>query len=330
MSSGPSETTAVGRSDAGGRPVVAIRTMSLDDLPACADVFYLALDRLSETRHEAPTPRNEASLLRLYGRLVASHPAGSAVAEVDGRIVGFGIAVERERSWFLGFLFVEPASQGGGFGRRLLEWILPASGVDAWVSDGGSLATCAEAIQPIATGLYASLGLRPRDAIYLLVGTPRAEALRPLPRTVEGVPFERLESSLGAAWLDEVLASLDLAAVGHRRPIDHRDDRAEGRQGVIFRDRGDGRALGYGYVQPSGRLGPAYVIEPELLEGVIADLIGRVRPAGSWQLVVPGASAAVPALLRAGLRFDEPPIIYCATAPNLAVEGYLLRSYALP
>ena len=212
----------------------------------------------------------------------------------------------------------------------MLERILPAVGVDPWLANGGSLATCAEAIQLTSTGLYTSLGMRPRDPVYLLVGTPRVEALRPLPVAVEGVPFERLESTLGAAWLDDVLASLDLAAVGHRRPIDHRDDRAEGRQGVLFRDRGDGRALGYGYVQSSGRVGPAYVIEPALLEGLIGDLIGRVRPAGAWQLVVPGASAAMPALLRAGLRFDEPPIIYCATATDLAVEGYLLRSYALP
>ncbi|HEY8198918.1 MAG TPA: GNAT family N-acetyltransferase [Candidatus Limnocylindrales bacterium] len=302
----------------------------MDDLPACAEVFYDALDALSVERRQAPELRNEASLLRLYARLLASHPAGGAVAELDGRIVGFAIAVERERSWFLGFLFVGPPMQGHGIGRRLLDRILPADGDEAWLTDGGSLATCAEAIQLTSTGLYASLGMRPRDPIYLLVGTPSVEALRPLPPSVEGVPFERLESALGAAWLDDVLASLDLAAIGHRRPVDHRDDRAEGRQGILFRDRGDGRALGYGYVQPSGRIGPAYMVEPELLEGLIGDLIGRVRPAGAWQLVVPGASAAMPALLRAGLRFDEPPIIYCATAPNLAAEGYLLRSYALP
>ncbi|HVQ22816.1 MAG TPA: GNAT family N-acetyltransferase, partial [Candidatus Saccharimonadia bacterium] len=283
MSSSPSGATAAGGPEAGRALAAGIRTMGVHDLPACADVFYTALDRLSEVRHEAPVPRNEASVLRLYARLVASHPAGSAVAEFDGRIIGFGIAVEREGSWFLGFLFVEPAWQAEGVGRRILERILPASGVDAWLAGGGSLATCAEAIQLTSTGLYTSLGMRPRDPIYMLVGTPRSEMLGPLSPSIEGLPFELLESTSGAAWLDDELAPLDLAAVGHRRPIDHRDDRTEGRQGVLFRDRGDGRALGYGYVQPSGRIGPAYVIEPELLEGIIGDLIGRVRPAGAWQ-----------------------------------------------
>jgi hypothetical protein len=46
--------------------------------------------------------------------------------------------------------------------------------------------------------------------------------------------------------------------------------------------------------------------------------------------VVPGASAAMAALLRAGLRFDDPPVVHCASAPCLAVEAYLLRSFALP
>jgi len=313
-----------------GSDAVSIRGLDADDLPACADVFHAALDALSERRREAPWPRNESTVRRLFERLRASHPPGAAVAELEGRIVGFGIAVERERSWFLAFLFVDPDRQSGGIGRRLLARILPPAGVQAWLADGGVLSTCAEAIQPASTGLYASLGMRPRDPIYLLVGLPRTEDLRDLPPSVEGVPFERLEATKGADWLAETLAPLDLAAVAHRRPIDHRDDRAEGRQGILFRDRGDGRALGYGYVQPSGRIGPAFVTEPELLEGLVRDLLGRVAPPGAWQLVVPGASAILAPLVRAGLRLDEPPILHCASAPCLAVEAYLLRSFALP
>jgi GNAT superfamily N-acetyltransferase len=318
------------RSAARASAAVATRPLTAGDLPACADVFYAALDDLSERRHEAPWPRNEASLLRLYERLLSSHPAGGAIAHLDGRAVGFGIAVERELTWFLGFLFVTPDLQARGVGRRLLERILPAVGAEAWLAGGGVLATCAEAIQAVSTGLYASLAMRPRDPIYQLVGTLRTDALRRLPPSVEGLPFERLESTEGPAALAETLAPLDLAAVGHRRPVDHRDDRAEGRQGVLFRDRGDGRALGYGYVQPSGRLGPAFVTDADLLEGVVSELVGRVQPPGAWQLVVPGASAAMAALLRAGLRFDDAPIVHCASAPCLAVEAYLLRSFALP
>ena len=309
---------------------VTIRSMTSGDVAPSSTVFYAALDGLTERRHQAPWPRNEASMLRLFERLLASHPAGGAVATIGSRVVGFGIAVERERSWFLGFLFVEPALQAAGVGRRLLERILPAKGAQAWLADGGVLATCAEAIQLVSTGLYASLAMRPRDPIYPMVGMPRAEALGRLPQSVEGVTFERIEASEGPQWLAETLAPLDVAAVGHRRPIDHRDDSTEGRRGVLFRDRGDGHALGYGYVQPVGRIGPAYVTDPALLEGVVADLIGRVQPPGAWQFFVPGASASMTALLRAGLRLDDPPIVHCSSGPSMAVESYLLRSFALP
>ena len=309
---------------------VTIRSMTSGDVAPSSTVFYAALDGLTERRHQAPWPRNEAPMLRLFERLLASHPAGGAVATIGSRVVGFGIAVERERSWFLGFLFVEPALQAAGVGRRLLERILPAKGAQAWLADGGVLATCAEAIQLVSTGLYASLAMRPRDPIYPMVGMPRAEALGRLPQSVEGVTFERIEASEGPQWLAETLAPLDVAAVGHRRPIDHRDDSTEGRRGVLFRDRGDGHALGYGYVQPVGRIGPAYVTDPALLEGVVADLIGRVQPPGAWQFFVPGASASMTALLRAGLRLDDPPIMHCSSGPSLAVESYLLRSFALP
>jgi len=304
--------------------------MRRDDLASCVEVFYAALDGLSEGRHEAPSPRNEASMLRLFERLWSSHPSGGAVALLDGDVIGFGIAVERERIWFLGFLFVLPSHQASGLGGRILQAITPAGGTSGWLAQGGVLGTCAEAIQPVSTGLYASLGMRPLEPVYQLVGPLRADTLGRLPPTVEAVPFELVEAADGREALAETLAPLDLAAVGHRRPIDHRDDRAEGRQGILFRDRGDGRALGYGYVQPSGRLGPAFVTDPDLLAGVLSDLVARVRPPGAWQLVIPGASAALPAVLRAGMRFDDPPIIYCATARSLSVEAYLLRSFALP
>jgi GNAT superfamily N-acetyltransferase len=296
----------------------------------CADVFYDALDQLSVERHQAPWPMNAEPMVRLYARLLASHPTGGAMAEHEGRAIGFAIAVERQRSWFLGFLFVRPAHQGRGIGRRLLEQVLPTGGVDAWLADGGVLATCAEAVQPVATGLYASYGMRPRDPISMLVGSPRPGALRRLPRSIEALPFALVEDDLGATALAELLEPLDVAAVGYRRDVDHAADRGEGRQGVLYRDRRGGQVRGYGYAQPSGRLGPATATDPELLEPIVRDLIERVPVSGAWQLVVPGASAAMTGLLHAGLRLDEPPILHCSTAPSMAVESYLLRSYALP
>ena len=307
-----------------------LRPIGADDLAACVGVFYTTLEELHARRGDPPWPRNEAGLERLLGRLVASHPGGAWLGEAEGRTVAFGIAVERERLWFLAFLFVEPAFQAGGLGRRVLERIFPAGGPAAWRARGGILATCVEAIQPVATGLYAGYGLVQRLPVHVMTGTPRPGALAALPDDIEAIAFEALEAAGEGDALASALDELDLGAVRHRRPIDHRDDRGEGRRGWLYRDRSGGMALGYGYAQPSGRLGPAMVRDGPLLERVVAHLMTTVEPAGGWQLVVPGPSAALPALLHAGLRFDGAPALLCASEPSLAAERYLMRSFALP
>ena len=228
-------------------------------------------------------------MLRLYERLLASHPPGSAVAELDGEhVLGFGIAVERERTWFLGFLFVEPGLQAGGIGRRLLERILPATGrrrlAGRWRRAGD---VCrghpADLDGPLRLARHATA--RPDLPARRLAapGGPAPAAGERRGRALRATGDHRRRRVAGrgrwprSTWRRSAI----------RRDIDHRDDRAEGRRGILFRDRGDGRAVGYGYVQPSGRLGPAYVTDADLLEGVLSDLIGRA--AAGRRLAVRGA-----------------------------------------
>jgi GNAT superfamily N-acetyltransferase len=308
-----------------------LRPIRETDLPACVAVFYASMEHLQASRSEPSWPRNEVSLQRLLARLVASQAPGCWIAEdASGSPVGFVVAVERERLWFLAFLFVLPGHQSAGLGRRLLEKAFPDGGPASWLAGGGVLATCAEATQPIAMRLYADHGLLPRTPIHLLIGRPRPGALAELPAGVEAVAFTSLEASGGESALAAALDELDLLAVGQRRALDHRDDRAEGRQGWLYRAVSGDRPLGYGYAAASGRLGPVAAVEGALLEGIVGHLMGAVVPAGGWQLVVPGPSAALPAFLRAGLRFDGAPELLCSTAPFLAADRYLLRSLALP
>ena len=306
------------------RPIVAA------DLPSCVAVFYAALEDLRVRRGEPSWPRNEAAMERLFARLVASHAPGAWLCEVDGATVGFGIAVERDSLWFLSFLFVAPDHQAGGLGRRILERTFPEGGPASWRARGGVMATCVEAVQPVSTGLYAGYGLLPRTPLYLLAGRPREGALATLPKSVEAISFAAVEASEGDAALSMALDALDLSALRHRRAVDHRDDRAEGRVGWLYREAPGGPPLGYGYVQASGRVGPVLAVDGARLEPMIGHLMSTVEPAGAWQLVVPGPSIALPALLRAGLRFDDAPALLCADRPYFADERYLLRSFALP
>lgn len=88
------------------------------------------------------------------------------VAEDDGRVVAFSAAIVPEDAWFLCSLFVHPAVQARGVGRRLLE-----------LSSGEGFArrqTIADSIQPISNGPYARRGPVPATPILGLEGRPRA------------------------------------------------------------------------------------------------------------------------------------------------------------
>ena len=56
----------------------------------------------------------------------------------------------------------------------------------------------------------------------------------------------------------------------------------------------------------------------------------RARPPGPWQAYVPGVAAdALVALLKAGLRIEGSPALFCADAPGPRLECYLPAGFAL-
>ncbi len=197
----------------------------------------------------------------------------------------------------------------------------------------GILATCVESLQPVSTGLYASYGIVPRMPMFALVGEPRPGSLPALPPSVRIRSFESIaEGEIdGHRRLVEAVGSIDHARLGYARAGDHRAWRVDdGRQGFIYVARGSGEPLGYGYVQTSGRVGPVALLDPALGPAVVGDLMQRARPAGAWLALVPGvADHTLLALLRAGLRFDGTPALFCSTRDGPRFEGYLPASFAL-
>jgi GNAT superfamily N-acetyltransferase len=173
---------------------LVLRRVRPEDVADCLDVFYVALEDLDARSGRASTPRNPASLERLLGHLVTTDPERAWLAEGRRGVAGFGLAMQRETSWFLSFLFVRPEHQATGVGRRLLEACLPAGvALDRPLPPGGpSLGTCIDAIQPISAGLYSRYGMVPRVPLYACLGRPRVGALPGLPPSVESLPFETL------------------------------------------------------------------------------------------------------------------------------------------
>jgi GNAT superfamily N-acetyltransferase len=313
-----------------------LRPISIDDVSACRAVFDAAQQALSQQLAQPWTPADATIMDRLLAHLARSDPERAWLAPGRGRAPaqGFGMAIERDGFWFLSFLFVRPEAQRAGLGRRLLEACLPAP------HERRILATCVDAMQPISTALYAGYGIVPRVPLLGLLGDLPTESMPRLPRGVvavefdrlaEGAPSSRSDAVAGQRRLADALAVVDRQVVGFVRPQDHGFWRVDRRVGVLYTDRGSGRPLGYGYRTSGGRLGPVAVEDAALLPAVLADLARRERPPGRWNALIPGpAERALVPLLKAGMRLEASPGLYCANGPSISLERYLPGSFSLP
>jgi GNAT superfamily N-acetyltransferase len=276
------------------------------------EVFFHAIEDLDTKRGKPLHPRSAAPLEMHFGHLLATDPRSCYVAEDQGRVIAFGIVMRRGVEAFLSFLFVEPPWQGRRIGRAVLDACLAGTGEGL-----ERVATCAEANQPVSTGLYAKAGMAPRTPLYLLRGGLPDSALPSLSQDVQR-----------RAITAEAVAAFDRELVGYERPQDHAFW-ARDRDGALFTDEAGG-VLGYGYAQRSGRVGPVAAVEPSYLPGFIGYLVHMTEVLEGRQLVVPGpAIAALQPLLRAGLHIDGTPAVYCSEGPGPRFDRYVPMSYAL-
>lgn len=307
-----------------------LRPLVVDDLPACADVFYAALDELYSRNRQPPLPRNPEGMARMFGHLLATDPERCWVAADSERVVAFGIAQRRESTWFLSFLFVRPEVQSVGVGRELTEACMATDAQDDGANGEPSItrAVCAEALQPVSIGLYTSLGMMPRLPLFLTTGRPRNGPPLGAVGDLVAVPFDELAET-DHSTLVRTVDGLDRAVLGYAHPQDHRFWSITGRSGWLFRDPGTGAAVGYGYASPTGRIGPVCVSEPRWLPAALDHLLAANDPPDGWQITVPGPSALLPTLIAAGLRFDGGPALYCSTSPGHGFDRYLAGNFAI-
>ncbi len=214
------------------------------------------------------------------------------------------------------------------------------------------LGTATDSAQPISNALYARYGMVPRLPAFQLLGRPPLHADLPsLPPGVRAIPFELIaggppggpsgspsagtpsagspSAGTGHADLVAAIGAIDRAVVGHERPEDHRFLRLEGRRGFLYQGE-NGTTLGYGYAAPSGRLGPVAALDPQLVVRIVGHLIIAVRPPGASAIWLPGGSDDVYAvLLRAGLRIEGFPALFCWNCPVADFSRYIPISLAL-
>jgi GNAT superfamily N-acetyltransferase len=299
-----------------------LRPVRVDDISACLEVFFVALDELHARLGQPPLPRNPESTGVAMRHLVETDPDGCWLAESDGRVLGFGLTHRRGDHWYLAFLFVLPSEQSRGLGRTLLEACLG----ETRATDAARRSVVIEAIQPVSTALYAQFGMVPRVPLYVFAGDVRPGALPDAATALRDAGLTAAEFSGSRVKAQGDLDALDRRVVGWVRHQEHEYLDTRDRRAFLYQRGRD--VVGYGYVQRSGRVGPICALEAKDLLPVTAHLLGSTNPPGAWQVIVPGpAEELFPALLRAGLRID-PPAIFCSSWDGPAFDRYVPMNFA--
>ena len=294
------------------------------DLAACERIWRDGINDYTRRLNQPDIPLDNPGLRRLHAHTLATDPSRFRVAERGNEVVAFGSAVQRGGVWFLSMLFVDPAAQARGVGRRLLGEILPegsnGSGGSSATAGAPVLATATDSAQPISNGLYALHGIVPRMPIFNVVGRPRPSWTPPaLPAGVRAVELpQAVDPAVGRE-----LEALDRGIVGFEHTEDHAFALAERPNRFGYRD-ASGTLVGYGYTSPVGRIGPVAVRDPALMAPVVAHLLTAVEPRGASAIWIPGGtSGAMAVALEAGLRFEDWPLLLCWSRPFADFERYV-------
>ena len=321
------------------------------DVSPCLDVWRASVDDYQGRLNQPPLPEETGPLRRHLVHIAATDPNRFWVAEIerpgDGVggpwLAGFALATVRDGLWYLAMLFVLPAVQGNGIGAALLDRAQagrdtppggPAvPGPDAALDSGiHTWGMATDTAQPISNGLYARRGMVPRLPIWRLAGEPRRwDALPALPPSLEAIPFDAIAANghEGPRRLAEAVDDIDRGVIGITHQADHEFLRRDGRAGFLVRARG-GRALGYAYGTPSGRIGPVAALEPDLLPALLGVAVRHTPMLGTVGVWVPAsADTAVRALLEAGLHFDRFPGLLCWSRAEMPFARYLPINLAM-
>lgn len=269
------------RARAGSRELW-LRAAVAGDAADCVSIQQAALAQETAAGARPHAPAEAGREQAWFRHLIGSPQAAGWAAQVDGRCAGFALTATQGGLHWLVSLFVDPAMQGQGLGRRLLECALGPPAERRL-----PVATFVDAASARAQGLYRSMGLHTVACALALSGSP------------QGVPSEGALAlrTVGAADADAIEA-LDAALGVGPRPGEHAFWRANGWacRSLVS---GSGEWQGYAVWSDEGRLGPLAVRQAEALPAALAACLRAMAGAGQAQarLLVPGENRAARAWL---------------------------------
>jgi GNAT superfamily N-acetyltransferase len=145
-----------------------IRPVVTDDAQACGRLIYDAFNGIADA-HGFPQDFPSVDIPTQFAATFIAHRSiFGVVAEEGGRVVGTGFVTERDAIRAVGPMAVDPAHQGGGIGRQLMEAVLDRVGGAVGVR------LVQEAFNTRSIALYTSLGFEVKEPLLLMRGTPRS------------------------------------------------------------------------------------------------------------------------------------------------------------
>ena len=280
---------------------MAYRRASAEDVASEHAIFCAAVGDLHRARNYPWSDPPLGEFAKNRAHILSTDPQRCWVAELDGRVVGYTRAIVRDGTWFFASLFIDPAAQGRGIGRRLFDLAVDRA--------PSRRLTITDSIQPISNALYGRNGLLPVAPLIRLVGT------------AAGIGRAALEPA--DASIDD-LAAVDRLAYGFERRIDHPYWASRGTRHAWSRG---GEVVAWSYRWTNGTIGPLAAIDgPTAADALRAELaldpVTRIElPATARPLLTAG--------LDAGLRIDPPMGLLLASDDVPAPTALAIGSYGL-
>jgi GNAT superfamily N-acetyltransferase len=146
---------------------ITIRPATDSDANTCGRICYEGFRTVNERYGFPPTyPSVEIATQRVGGFI--RHPSifGVVADAGGGQIVGFNFLSERDPIRAVGPIVIDPAAQGHGIGRRLMEAVLERA------RGARGIRLLQDSFNVQSLSLYAALGFDAQEILVVLSGTP--------------------------------------------------------------------------------------------------------------------------------------------------------------
>ena len=149
---------------------IAIRPATENDTDACGRICYEGFRSVSERHGFPPIFPSVGVATQRVGAFIQHPSVFGVVAETgDGKIVGFNFLSERDPIRAVGPIVIDPATEGHGIGRQLMEAVLKRA------RGARSIRLIQDSFNVQSLSLYASLGFDAQEILVVLSGIPASE-----------------------------------------------------------------------------------------------------------------------------------------------------------